>query len=40
MNPLNHRHAAWAWASLFSVSIADIYVRLLLAGVIADPRFF
>jgi len=40
VNPLNLRHANWAWASLFSVSIADIYVRLLMAGVITDPKFF
>ena len=40
ITPLNHHHAPWAWASLFSVSIADIYVRMLMAGVIADPRFF
>jgi len=40
VNPLNHRHANWAWASLVSVSIVDIYIRLLMAGVISDPRFF
>lgn len=38
VTPVNHHHAPWAWASLFSVSLADIYVRLLMAGVIADPR--
>ncbi|HLN12073.1 MAG TPA: succinate dehydrogenase [bacterium] len=40
VNPLNHRHAFWAWASLFSVSFVDIYIRLLLAGAITDPRLF
>ncbi|HZU06123.1 MAG TPA: succinate dehydrogenase [Chloroflexota bacterium] len=35
---LNRRHALYAWLSLFSVLITDIYVRLLYAGVIADPR--
>jgi hypothetical protein len=40
VTPLNQRHAAWAWASLFSVAIVDIYLRLLMAGVIADPRLF
>jgi len=40
VNPLNLRHANWAWASLFSVVIADVYVRLLLAGVITDPKLF
>ena len=38
VNPFNHRHAWWAWASLFSVVSADVYVRLLMAGAIADPR--
>ena len=33
-------HAAWAWLSLFSVGLADVYVRLLGAGVIIDPRIF
>jgi hypothetical protein len=31
-------HAAWAWLSLFSVGLADVFVRLLGAGVIGDPR--
>jgi hypothetical protein len=30
-------HQRWAWASLISVALADLYVRLLAAGVIADP---
>ncbi len=38
VNPLNARHAVWAWASLFSVVAVDVYLRLLLAGVIGDPR--
>jgi hypothetical protein len=33
-------HAAWAWLSLFSVGLADVFVRLLGAGVIVDPRIF
>ena len=31
---LNIKHDRWAWASLFSVAAADIYVRLLIHGVI------
>jgi hypothetical protein len=27
----------WAWISLISVSLADVYVRLLALGVISDP---
>lgn len=34
----NCTHAAWAWVSLFSVALADLYVRLLSMGVIADWR--
>jgi hypothetical protein len=34
---LNRRHMAWAWASLLTVTFADIYVRLLALGVITDP---
>ncbi len=37
---LNQNHAAWAWYSLFSVAIADLYVYLLASGVFDDPRFF
>jgi hypothetical protein len=28
----------WAWASLIVVALADLFVRLLAAGVIVDPR--
>jgi hypothetical protein len=37
---LNGKHAQWAWFSLFSVSLADVYVRLVAAGRIVDPRLF
>jgi hypothetical protein len=30
---LNRWHMKWAWASLFSVMLADIYVRLVAKGV-------
>ena len=36
---LNIKHDRWAWASLFSVAATDIYIRLLLAGVLLDPRW-
>ena len=35
---LNKRHANFAWYSLFSVAIADIYVLLAASGVIQDVR--
>jgi hypothetical protein len=35
---LNRRHMRWAWASLFWVAFADLYVRLLSMGVWADWR--
>jgi len=37
---LNGRHMLFAWMSLFSVGIADLYVRLLSMGVITDVRLF
>lgn len=35
---LNRVHIRWAWASLFSVVFADIYIRLCSMGVWADWR--
>jgi hypothetical protein len=36
---LNARHGLFAWLSLFSVALADLYIRLLSMGVIPfDPR--
>ncbi len=38
---LNARHMFWAWTSLFSVWAADVYVRLLMAGVLPqDPAIW
>jgi hypothetical protein len=37
---LNARHSLYAWISLFSVMIADLYVRFLAAGAYQDFRFF
>ncbi len=36
---LNVRHDRWAWASLVSVAATDVYIRLLIAGVLHDPRW-
>jgi hypothetical protein len=36
---LNVRHDRWAWASLVSVAATDVYIRLLIAGVLQDPRW-
>jgi hypothetical protein len=35
---LNLRHREWAWLSLASVALADLYVRLAATGVFEDPR--
>ena len=40
VTPLNARHMFYAWTSLFSVAIADGYVRLVAAGIMHDPRLF
>jgi hypothetical protein len=37
---LNADHAKYAWYSLFSVALVDLYIYLLAAGVFDDPRFF
>ena len=36
---LNRHHMAWAWASLITVTFADLYVRALALGLITDPAF-
>jgi hypothetical protein len=28
---------SWAWASLITVTLADVYIRLLVLGIIVDP---
>ena len=35
---LNQRHPLWAWCSMFSVVITDVYIHLLRAGIIIDPH--
>ena len=37
---LTRLHPAYAWLSLFSVALTDLYIRLLATGTITDPRFF
>ncbi len=37
LTSLNLRHMSWAWVSLISVTLADVYVRLAATGVIVDP---
>jgi hypothetical protein len=37
---LNARHGLFAWCSLFSVALTDLYVRLVASGTLPDPRFF
>ena len=37
LTTMNMHHMAWAWASLISVTLADVYVRLLALGVLVDP---
>ena len=40
VSQLNARHMQYAWASLASVALADLYVFLLATGTISDLRFF
>ena len=37
---LNERHQPLAWASLFSVALTDVYIRLVATGAITDTRLF
>ena len=37
---LNRKHMQWAWISLVSVGLTDLYIRLAAAGVFHDPRLF
>jgi hypothetical protein len=37
---LNYKHQLFAWMSLFSVALSDVYVRLLSMGYISDVRLF
>ena len=34
----NRGHMNWAWVSLFSVALTDVYIRLCASGVITDLR--
>ena len=38
-NRLNANHGRWAWFSLFSVMLTDLYIRLVAMGVITDLRW-
>jgi hypothetical protein len=38
LNRANPQHGAWAWYSMFSVALTDVFIRLLMAGVIHEPR--
>ena len=37
---LNERHMLFAWLSLFSVGLTDLYIRLVSSGAIQDVRIF
>jgi hypothetical protein len=38
LSSLNERHMLFAWASLLSVGLADLYVRMVSAGFLKDIR--
>ena len=40
VSKLNVKHARYAWVSLFSVALVDLYIYLLATNVFDDPRFF
>ncbi len=40
LTDLNRNHMWWAWTSLITVTSADIYVRLIAAGVVPDLAIY
>jgi hypothetical protein len=40
LSRMNGRHMLWAWISLVSVTLTDVYVMAVAAGWINDLRFF
>ena len=40
VSALNRHHMLFAWCSLFSVALTDVYIRLCAMGVIHDVRIF
>ena len=40
ISALNKRHMLFAWSSLISVALTDVYIRLCATGVIHDVRLF
>jgi hypothetical protein len=40
VSSLNERHMQFAWASLLSVGLCDLYITLVSRGYITDLRFF
>ena len=40
VSKLTSNHKLWAWFSLFSVGLTDLYIRLCSTGVIHDFRIF
>jgi hypothetical protein len=39
LNRLNPMHGTWAWYSMFSVALTDVYIRLVMSGILHDPRW-
>ena len=40
VSALNRHHMLFAWCSLFSVGLTDVYIRLCAMGVLHDVRLF
>ena len=40
LSALNEHHMLFAWLSLFSVGLADLYIRMVSSGAIQDVRLF
>jgi hypothetical protein len=38
--PLNRHHQLFAWLSLGSIVLSDLYIYLVSSGAFTDPRIF
>ena len=40
ISKLNRRHMAFAWISLGTLMLTDLYIMLVASGAFSDPRLF
>jgi hypothetical protein len=40
VSKLNRHHMAFAWISLTTLALTDLYIMLVASGAFSDPRIF